>query len=253
MRKKLLWLGTALLLTNVVGCNDVSSEPTSLSETSTSSIVDGERPDEGYGTYTDDVGNEYNGEFLNGKFHGYGTMYYINGDYYEGTWIANKKEGHGKMIFDTACVYVGEFDDDNMHGVGYMSWPMGDYYFGEWRHGDPNGHGTKAFMQDPTGITNAEKYHLYVGQMRNGLLHGYGVMSYNFGGVYKGMYENSARVGHGVYYWEETNNPDIIWLKFEGEFSIRYDGGGWIDGEGTMYYKDGRTVTGTWRGVDLIE
>lgn len=36
-------------------------------------------------------------------------------------------------------------------------------------------------------------------------------------------------------------------MKFEGEFK-----NDWIDGQGTMYYSDGRIVKGTFKGVELV-
>ena len=42
------------------------------------------------------------------------------------------------------------------------------------------------------------------------------------------------------------------WVKFVGTFDKDYSGG-WINGEGTMWYSDGRVVTGIWEGTTLIE
>lgn len=40
--------------------------------------------------------NMYDGDFMNGLRHGYGTFYYANGAKYEGGWKDNMK--HGKVI-----------------------------------------------------------------------------------------------------------------------------------------------------------
>lgn len=42
------------------------------------------------------TGDEYEGEFVNGLFHGYGVYKWKNGDRYEGMWEKNRRKGHGK-------------------------------------------------------------------------------------------------------------------------------------------------------------
>lgn len=49
----------------------------------------------GHGIYCDEEGNIYEGDFLNGNFHGYGQLTYSNGDVYIGSFFKNKKEGKG--------------------------------------------------------------------------------------------------------------------------------------------------------------
>lgn len=39
--------------------------------------------------------NRYEGSWMNGERHGYGTFYYADGSKYEGEWKKNKKEGFG--------------------------------------------------------------------------------------------------------------------------------------------------------------
>ena len=42
-----------------------------------------------------DDGNEYEGEYVEGKMRGYGKMKYLNGDMYIGNWSDNKFHGLG--------------------------------------------------------------------------------------------------------------------------------------------------------------
>ena len=53
---------------------------------------------------------------------------------------------------------------------------------------------------------------------------------------------------NGINYFGENQE----WVKFVGTFDKDYSGG-WINGEGTMWYSDGRVVTGIWEGTTLIE
>lgn len=41
-------------------------------------------------------GEFYEGEFLNGKYHGYGKFTFVDKSYYEGEWEDNMKNGIGK-------------------------------------------------------------------------------------------------------------------------------------------------------------
>lgn len=51
----------------------------------------------------------YEGDFLDGKYHGFGKMTYVSED-----------------------VYEGEFQFGKKHGQGVYTWSDGDYYDGNW-------------------------------------------------------------------------------------------------------------------------
>ena len=55
----------------------------------------------------------YVGERENGKYHGQGTLTYLDGD-----------------------KYVGEFKDGKKHGQGTYTWSDGENYLGEWKNGE---------------------------------------------------------------------------------------------------------------------
>ncbi|XP_066129458.1 radial spoke head 10 homolog B-like [Saccopteryx bilineata] len=58
--------------------------------------------------------NEYRGNFVNGRRHGYGKFYYASGATYEGEWVDNKKHGMGRYTFKSGRVYTGPFSNDHM-------------------------------------------------------------------------------------------------------------------------------------------
>lgn len=258
MNKKILSLLGVCVIALTTGCGANNSTPTQSNTptpsvpNSTSSIISSSREitdlptEDGWFYYMDELGNEYEGQFVNGLYNGYGTMLYADSTMYEGTWVDGVKEGSGKIYWNSGCLYVGEMHDDLMHGAGYMLYPMGDYYYGDFKYGQITGYGTKAFLRDATGATHAKKYDIYTGEMKDGYLHGYGTMQYYFGGVFTGNYEMNIRTGYGVYIWEETDDPNIPWTVFEGNFA-----NDWISGEGTLYFKDGTSKTGTFDGNAL--
>ena len=49
----------------------------------------------------------YEGEWLEGKFHGEGTFRWKTGSTYTGQWVKGLKEGHGKLTLYSGNVYEG--------------------------------------------------------------------------------------------------------------------------------------------------
>ncbi|XP_052274745.1 radial spoke head 10 homolog B-like isoform X2 [Dreissena polymorpha] len=66
--------------------------------------------------------NMFDGDFVNGLRHGYGTFYYANGAKYEGGWKNNMKHGKGKFTFKNGRIYEGMFERD--HIVEYPEFTM---------------------------------------------------------------------------------------------------------------------------------
>lgn len=71
------------------------------------------RPDRGVLTGIFENGNRYDGEIVNGKKEGKGTMTWTNGDKYVGEWRDNKRNGKGTITFANGNKYDGGWNDDN--------------------------------------------------------------------------------------------------------------------------------------------
>ena len=63
----------------------------------------------GQGTYIWPWGEEYVGEFKDGKKHGQGTSTLVNGSKYVGGWKDDKKHGQGTFTASSGTKYVGEW------------------------------------------------------------------------------------------------------------------------------------------------
>jgi hypothetical protein len=92
---------------------------------------------------------KYEGNFLNGRFHGFGTYTYgpksiDAGDKYEGYYKKGKKSGKGILKIGD-WVYEGQFIDDLANGFGQMKFGNGDTYKGEFKDGKKHGYGTYKF------------------------------------------------------------------------------------------------------------
>jgi len=68
--------------------------------------------------YYDDGKKMYEGETLNGKYHGKGTYYYKSGNKYEGQWENDKQNGPGTMYYADGDKFVGQWKDGKRHGSG---------------------------------------------------------------------------------------------------------------------------------------
>ncbi len=103
---------------------------------------------EGKGTLTLSDGRRYVGEWKNGKYHGQGTLSFLNGQKqgqgtytwsigreYIGQWKEGKKHGQGTLAWPSGQKYVGELKDDKYHGQGTHTWPDGEVWSGPWKDG----------------------------------------------------------------------------------------------------------------------
>ncbi len=66
---------------------------------------------DGYGTYSYENGDTYEGDFKMGKMHGYGSYVFDNGNEYHGEWIEDSMEGEGIYAASNGNYYEGTFND----------------------------------------------------------------------------------------------------------------------------------------------
>jgi hypothetical protein len=62
------------------------------------------------------VGDVYEGEYVNEKKHGKGKYTSANGDVYEGDFVEGKKCGQGMFTYSSGNVYSGEYKDGKQNG-----------------------------------------------------------------------------------------------------------------------------------------
>jgi len=87
----------------------------------------------GYPVYDDGKCRNQDGKIMKVKRKpGNGTMFYANGDAYNGEWINNVRDGFGTMSYKNGDIYVGNWRKNVRHGYGKMSYKNGNIYEGEW-------------------------------------------------------------------------------------------------------------------------
>lgn len=101
----------------------------------------------GEGRIEEPTGDIYSGNFVNGKFDGYGMYYYYAGEHmyarYDGAFVAGKKEGEGTLDnYDGGYKYTGGFKAGVASGKGKVTFYNSEtYYEGNFAADKPAGSG----------------------------------------------------------------------------------------------------------------
>ncbi|MFZ9955185.1 MAG: hypothetical protein ACO3E1_03590 [Flavobacteriales bacterium] len=86
----------------------------------------------GSGTFKFPNGDQYDGQWLNGKPHGPGTYLFVSGDKYIGSFFQGKRSGFGTYIWIKGGKYAGNWKDDKRDGYGKFYWLGTAQYSGTW-------------------------------------------------------------------------------------------------------------------------
>lgn len=134
----------------------------------------------GEGEWSNQKGDEYAGEWKEGKKHGYGTYIWADGREYAGAWLNDYRNGQGHWINPSkGYEYEGGWKNGYFHGEGtfIINTSQGqEIYEGEYRNNEKHGYGEWTF---PDGT-------IYVGQHRDGMKHGEGELIYADGSIISG-------------------------------------------------------------------
>ncbi|MGE3824920.1 MAG: MORN repeat-containing protein [Bacteroidia bacterium] len=95
----------------------------------------------GYGSFINQQGDTYTGNFKDGFYNGYAKMVCFNGDVYTGFYVSNYKQGWGILNYTNGIRYEGEWNKDKMHGDGILYYPDGSRHIGQFRNNRQNGRG----------------------------------------------------------------------------------------------------------------
>ena len=103
----------------------------------------------------------------------------------------------------------------------------------------------------------------YIGEFKDGLRHGKGIMIFDYGDRYEGDWKNDKREGKGIFYFKDDS-------RYEGDYKNnkrngigvlyfvdgdRYEGGfknGNLDGKGIFYFKNGDREMGDYLNGEPI-
>merc|ERR1712070_289602 len=181
-------------------------------------------------------GDEYEGEYQEGKRHGTGVYKWIKlekdeetGEMkevldeegkkvfqstYTGQYSANLKDGEGVFEYPDGGKYQGNWRHDKRHGDGVYWYPNGDIYSGEWRFGTKHGRGTFIHSE-----SNARLVGTYVDGK---FVKGKWMMA---DATYTGGYQDNKPFGPGQFVFKNGNRQD-------GDYVQKTPAGGEEEAEG---------------------
>lgn len=89
----------------------------------------------GRGKFVYPNGDQYEGQWKDGKMHGSGKYEYSNGDRYDGDFHFDKKDGSGTYVWKDKGSYTGQWKNDLRDGYGVYKWTSSATYIGFWKQG----------------------------------------------------------------------------------------------------------------------
>ena len=226
--------------------------------------------------------NHYEGDYVEGKWEGYGIYTWASGASYEGEWKDGKYNGHGKLTYSDESVFEGTFVDGEKDGDATYTLTDGTVINEKWDHGAKYLEGQAYTLPDgkagaytgfwdlsnkcPTGrgVMEFENGDHYEGDFAEGTLAGQGKMVYSSKDIYEGAWANGAANGEGTKTFEDGDVYSGEWKdgKFvNGTADITLEdgrkySGGWnpkgANGQGTLTRTDGTTLTGEWKDGSYV-
>lgn len=168
-------------------------------------------------------GDAYQGETLNGMFHGQGTLTLKSkGFEYSGTWFENKRHGEGRETWNNGMSYKGEYSNDLKDGYGELILADGTHFTGYFSKNQFHGF----------GVLNRPGICEYTGPFSNGQRHGKGKTIYTNGDIYEGEYFMGKRSGKGSFTTKSSQE------SYEGEWhDDKPHGIGYVTREGGFKQK----------------
>lgn len=171
----------------------------------------------GKGKATTETGScTYEGEFKDGKFHGYG--YRVSKQHektyrYHGQFKNGMYDGYGVRIVtwkdssgECQEKIEGNWKSQKPHGQTRAEYLNGDVYIGEYKDGLRNGKGTYKYK-------NKDEY---TGEYKDGKEHGQGTFMYSNGDKYIGEFKDRKKHGQGSYIFSNGKKDEGEYLN--GEF-----------------------------------
>lgn len=213
----------------------------------------GDKPD-GFGTLKTSQGMHYEGNFLNGLFHGHAKVVWID-EFHQvaktfiGEFKRGKRSGHG-VLSDEHVTWDGNFAHDQFHGQGTL-WKKttGERFKGQWVNGKLHcDDGLIAFQngdkyEGPVhlGKINGDVGHytfkdggFYTGQHKVGIKHGIGTRKFVDGTTFRGDMINGNLCGHGIMTYGNSLDHK---KRYEGEWED-----GLFDGNGELYFQESSPI-----------
>ncbi|KAK6277355.1 hypothetical protein POUND7_017678 [Theobroma cacao] len=146
-------------------------------------------------------GDFYEGEFHKGKCNGSGVYNYFVKGRYEGDWVEGRYDGYGVESWSRGSRYRGQYRQGLRHGFGVYRFYTGDSYAGEWCNGQSHG----------VGVQTCADGSCYIGEFKSGVKHRLGCYHFRNGDKYGGEYFGDKMHGFGVYHFANGHCYEGSW------------------------------------------
>ena len=166
---------------------------------------------------------EYEGNFKNNEFDGYGVFKSKSYNYF-GNYTEGKKKGKGKYEdLVKGSTYNGEFSDDQKNGYGEENYNDGSVYKGEYKNGLRDGKGILILKGKNKEIS------IYKGEFKNDQINGKGRFKWPNKKEYYGEWENNEISGYGILVDEQIRHIGYFsHYKKEGYGASFYEGESYV-------------------------
>ncbi|KAK1631318.1 hypothetical protein QYE76_005633 [Lolium multiflorum] len=155
----------------------------------------------GAGVYNFFGKGKYEGDWVDGKYDGYGIESWARGSRYRGQYRQGLRHGHGVYRFYSGDCYAGEWAGGQSHGIGAQTCSDGSSYVGEFKCGVKHGLGSYHFR-------NGDRYS---GEYFGDKIHGFGVYSFANGHCYAGSWHEGKKQGLGMYTFRNGDKRSGDW------------------------------------------
>lgn len=142
----------------------------------------------GYGVLKFRNGESYDGHFSNGTFDGKGTFNYDDGSKYEGEWVRGQKNGQGVYVYDDGSALSGSFENDVISGIVHISYDDGGTYTGYYENNQIDGKGRMEYASKDC----------YEGRFSQEVKQGFGMYRWEEGSIYVGSWNWDQPHGFGI-------------------------------------------------------
>eukprot|EP00039_Didymoeca_costata_P024278 m.9861 g.9861 ORF g.9861 m.9861 type:complete len:290 (-) comp4153_c0_seq1:121-990(-) len=190
-----------------------------------------------------EIGQYYEGEFIDGDLDGPGIMKLgkKNPSVYVGNFVEGRPHGEGKMEYgdDSQVTYVGNWEYGERHGYGQLTTKKGSVYAGIFEHNQF----VSGRIITPKGIS-------FEGEAAE-FMPVKGRIEYPSGIVYEGEIKDWKWHGKGIIKFPKKNKQTGKPYKatqYSGSFEACT-----YHGEGEMQWVNKKTWTGTWNQNEMVK
>ncbi len=160
----------------------------------------------GEGTFLFDNGQRFVGNFNKGEPSGEGILFYPNGERYMGHFVNGLAHGQGRYLYTNGSSRKGVWFEGVLRSAKDQLAPFSDK--GKTQYGCVSGN-----CQNGTGTYTNIDGSVYIGEFKQGEIHGQGICTYTDGSRYEGQWAHRYPQGQGTKTWADGRQFTGQWER----------------------------------------